>query len=74
MNSRLALHDATAFGRNDRPAADPAAPAETSDPLEILARREITIGINLRGLPINRHQREHLALTLNINLDDLEDD
>lgn len=45
------------------------APRETSDPVEILARREIEIGINLRGIPLDRNTRLRIALELNITID-----
>jgi len=44
------------------------ADSETADPAEILARREITLGINLRGLVIPDGERTHYAITLNIDL------
>lgn len=45
------------------------APRESSDPVEILARREIEIGINLRGLPLDRKTRLAIAIELNITID-----
>lgn len=41
---------------------------ESDDPVDILMRREITIGINLRGMPLDANTREKLAITLNIDL------
>lgn len=46
-----------------------AAPRETSDPVEILMRKEIEIGITLRGVPLDRKTRLELAFSLNIVID-----
>jgi hypothetical protein len=45
------------------------APPENSDPFEILARREIEIGINIRGLPIAEAERILASISLNITID-----
>lgn len=44
-----------------------AAPSESSDPLEILARREIAIGINLQGMPVDVDVIVRVELKLDLN-------